>query len=205
MGGSRGPPYHRHFLALESDIASDPPGIEPKIGYTTTSRGARRCATSSRADAGAPAGWRGLGGGAGGHLHPQRHAHGCALALRLDHRRRQARLTIDETPLDWCFQPGVKLDFRASRDGYVATADDVEAELERIGQTCSRSTSCWSTQRPASVRQARIHAYRLRHGPRGDAVPDRARRARHRHRRLVLGRAVQPHGQEVGGDARTRR
>jgi kynurenine formamidase len=43
--------------------------------------------------------------------------------------------TIDEVPLDWCFQPGVKLDFRRFEDGYVATAGDVEAELQRIGHT----------------------------------------------------------------------
>src|SRR5215813_9813533 len=42
-------------------------------------------------------------------------------------------ITIDEVPLEWCFQPGVKLDFRHFRDGYVATAADVEAELDRIG------------------------------------------------------------------------
>ena len=42
-------------------------------------------------------------------------------------------ITIDEVPLDWCFQPGVKLDFRRFADGYVATAADVEAELKRIG------------------------------------------------------------------------
>ena len=42
-------------------------------------------------------------------------------------------ITIDEVPLDWCFQPGVKLDFTALPDGYVVTADDVEAELSRIG------------------------------------------------------------------------
>ena len=41
--------------------------------------------------------------------------------------------TIDEVPLDWCFNPGVKLDFRHFADGYVATAADVEAELKRIG------------------------------------------------------------------------
>ena len=40
---------------------------------------------------------------------------------------------IDEVPLDWCFQPGVKLDFRHLPDGYVATPGDVEAELKRIG------------------------------------------------------------------------
>ncbi len=42
-------------------------------------------------------------------------------------------LTIDEVPLDWCFRPGVKLDFRHFPDGYVATAKDVATELARIG------------------------------------------------------------------------
>jgi len=41
-------------------------------------------------------------------------------------------ITIDEVPLDWCFRPGVKLDFRHFKDGYVVTAKDVEQELERI-------------------------------------------------------------------------
>jgi kynurenine formamidase len=41
--------------------------------------------------------------------------------------------TIDEIPLEWCLQPGVKLDFRHFPDGYVATAADVDAELKRIG------------------------------------------------------------------------
>jgi kynurenine formamidase len=46
-------------------------------------------------------------------------------------------ITIDEVPLDWCFQPGVKLDFTRFDDGYVATAEDVEAELDRIGHILS--------------------------------------------------------------------
>ena len=41
-------------------------------------------------------------------------------------------MTIDEMPLEWCFNPGVKLDFRHFENGYVATAADVEAELKRI-------------------------------------------------------------------------
>jgi len=41
--------------------------------------------------------------------------------------------TIDEVPLEWCFQPGVKLDFRHLPDGYVVGAAEVEAELKRIG------------------------------------------------------------------------
>ena len=47
--------------------------------------------------------------------------------------RGERSATIDEVPLDWCLQPGVKLDFRHFADGYVATAADVEAELKRIG------------------------------------------------------------------------
>jgi kynurenine formamidase len=44
-------------------------------------------------------------------------------------------ITIDEVPLDWCFQPGVKLDFRHLPDGHVVTATEVEQELARIGHT----------------------------------------------------------------------
>ncbi|MFK7753376.1 MAG: cyclase family protein [Sedimentitalea sp.] len=42
-------------------------------------------------------------------------------------------ITIDEVPLEWCFGPGVKLDFRHLDDGHIVTPDEVEAELERIG------------------------------------------------------------------------
>lgn len=42
---------------------------------------------------------------------------------------------IDEVPLEWCFQPAVKLDFRHLPHGYVATPGDVQAELARIGHT----------------------------------------------------------------------
>ena len=46
-------------------------------------------------------------------------------------------ITIDEVPLDWCFQPGVKLDFTRFADGYVVTAKDVEDELSRIEHALS--------------------------------------------------------------------
>ncbi len=36
-------------------------------------------------------------------------------------------------PLEWFFNPGVKLDFRDKPNGYVVTAQDVEDELKRIG------------------------------------------------------------------------
>lgn len=47
--------------------------------------------------------------------------------------RGERAITIDEVPLDWCFRPGVKLDFRDMDDGHVVTASDVEHELARIG------------------------------------------------------------------------
>ncbi len=42
---------------------------------------------------------------------------------------------IDQIPLDWCFQPGVKLDFRHLPDGHTVQPAEVEAELARIGHT----------------------------------------------------------------------
>ena len=56
-----------------------------------------------------------------------------ALAARLARQRGKRAITIDEVPLEWCFQPGLKLDFRHLPDGHVVSAREVEAELERIG------------------------------------------------------------------------
>ena len=69
------------------------------------------------------------------------HVHGAAwggffgVDPTMDHALGEPKpsMTIDQVPLDWCFQPGVKLDFRHFASGYVATAQDVEAELARIG------------------------------------------------------------------------
>jgi kynurenine formamidase len=47
----------------------------------------------------------------------------------------QPAMKIDEVPLEWCMQPGVKLDFRHFPDGYLVRAKDVEDELKRIGHT----------------------------------------------------------------------
>ena len=41
--------------------------------------------------------------------------------------------TIDELPLEWCLQPGVKLDFRDKPDGHVVTPEDIDDELARCG------------------------------------------------------------------------
>jgi kynurenine formamidase len=41
-------------------------------------------------------------------------------------------LTIDQVPLEWCFNDAVKLDFLDKADGYVCTADDMRRALDRI-------------------------------------------------------------------------
>lgn len=43
--------------------------------------------------------------------------------------------TIDEVPLDWFYQPGIKLDFREAPDGHVVTAAEIEAALSRAGHS----------------------------------------------------------------------
>jgi kynurenine formamidase len=42
-------------------------------------------------------------------------------------------MRIDEVPLDWLYQPAVKLDFRHLADGHVVSPAEIEAELGRIG------------------------------------------------------------------------
>src|SRR5437667_4801709 len=44
-------------------------------------------------------------------------------------------LTIDQVPLEWCFNDAIKLDFLDKPDGHVCTADDMRRALDRIGYT----------------------------------------------------------------------
>jgi kynurenine formamidase len=69
-------------------------------------------------------------------------------------REGRRMMTIDEVPLDWCFRPGVKLDFRRLPDGHVVTPQEVEAELKRIGHELApldivlvntRASECYGT------------------------------------------------------------
>jgi kynurenine formamidase len=46
--------------------------------------------------------------------------------------RGKPALTIDEIPLEWCFNDGVLLDFRHKGDGERITVKDLERELDRI-------------------------------------------------------------------------
>ena len=108
---------------------------------------------------------------------------------------------IDEVPLEWCFQPAVKLDFRHLPDGYVMTPGDVEAELKRIGHTLQPlEIVVVNTAAGREIRRGRLRRFRLRHGQGGDLVDAGARCAPGRHRRLELGRAVLAYAAEGRGD-----
>jgi len=94
-------------------------------------------------------------------------------------------LTIDEVPLDWCFRPGVKLDFRQLPDGHVVTAAEVEAELDRIGYRL-QPLDIWviNTRAGAAYGQSDYVNAGCGIGAEGHALPAGARGAADRHRRL---------------------
>lgn len=127
-------------ITLDPGVVTDPPFMRPSI-----ERKAHRDTVAEAAmffpgiTAEAMAGGQGFAASEtltlsthnGTHLDAPWHYHPTQDAA-LDGGARPA-MTIDEVPLDWCFRPGVKLDFRHLPDGYVATAADVAAELQRIG------------------------------------------------------------------------
>jgi kynurenine formamidase len=123
-------------VTLENGSLADPPMYEPKIKYRTNKEtvdellpffpGLKK---EDLPDEEAWAiEWVQITTHNGTHLDAPYHFHSTM-------NKGQRSWTIDEVPLDWCFQPGVKLDFRHFDDGYVATAKDVETELKRIGHT----------------------------------------------------------------------
>lgn len=125
-------------IYLENDVVSDPPPFRPKIDYIDHAMSVPELAGFfpglRKGDLPDGEAWAieriELITHNGTHLDAPYH-----FASTMDKGERA--ITIDEVPLDWCFQPGVKLDFRHFEDGYVATAADVEAELARIGHSLS--------------------------------------------------------------------
>lgn len=123
---------------LENDVKSDPAGFEPRITYANHQETYPQLASFfpglQQSDLPDGEAWAieriALTTHNGTHLDAPYH-----FSATMDGGQRA--LTIDEIDLNWCLQPGVKLDFRHLPDGYVATAADVEAELTRINHTLS--------------------------------------------------------------------
>ena len=121
-------------IYLENDVISDPPPFGPKIQYHKHEDTAGQIAGFfpglKKEDLPDGAGWAveniNLSTHNGTHLDAPYHFHPTM-------NGGERAITIDEVPLEWCFQPGVKLDFRDKPDGHVITAPEVEAELKRIG------------------------------------------------------------------------
>ncbi len=100
---------------------------------------------------------------------------------------------IDELPLEWCLQPGVKLDFRHLPDGHVVTAEQVESELARIGHALQPLDIVLVNTRAGSLFGQPLPGRWRGHGSRSHAVPVGARGEGGRYGCLELGCTVQVH------------
>lgn len=125
-------------VALEADIQSDPEIMLPKIEYMTHEETAGQVMGFfeglEREELPGGEGWAveklEIFTHNGTHLDAPYHHHSTM-------NGGERAITIDEVPLEWCFAPGVKLDFRHFEDGYIVTPDDIDAELDRIGHSLS--------------------------------------------------------------------
>jgi kynurenine formamidase len=120
-------------ISIEPKLPSDPPVMIPKIDYMDHAMGAEQMKAFypglEKEHLPEGLGWAiefiTLTTHSGTHLDAPYHYH-----PTMD--KGQKALTIDEIPLDWCFNDGVVLDFRHKADGDRITVDDVKAELNRI-------------------------------------------------------------------------
>ncbi|CDZ76984.1 Putative cyclase [Legionella massiliensis] len=120
-------------INIENDVKSDPEGYQPAVQYLTHQQTVGELTQFfpglTAADLPASEAWAyeriNLITHNGTHLDAPYH-----FSTLMDKDKRA--ITIDEVPLEWCFQDGIKLDFRHFPNGYVVTKDDVQAELERI-------------------------------------------------------------------------
>ncbi|NRB42336.1 MAG: cyclase family protein [Pseudomonadales bacterium] len=120
-------------IYLENDVVSDPEPFRPKITYldhqSTFHQMAPFFPGLKQEDLPDGEAWAvemvELNTHNGTHLDAPYHFHSTM-------NKGEKAISIDEVPLEWCFQQAVKLDFRHFDDGYIVTAADVEAELKRI-------------------------------------------------------------------------
>lgn len=119
---------------LEAGIASDPPIMLPQIDYFDHKQTAGQVTAFfdglEAEDLPGGEGWAvefmRISTHNGTHMDAPYHHHSTM-------NGGERAMTIDEVPLEWCMNPGVKLDFRQMEDGHVVTAAEVEAELTRVG------------------------------------------------------------------------
>lgn len=121
-------------VTLEQGILSDPPQMLPKIEYSSHADTPEQITnfypgmTKDQLPDGE--GWAvelmSISTHNGTHLDAPYHHHSTM-------NKGERAITIDEVPLEWCMNPGVKLDFRHLPNGHVVSAAEVEAELKRIG------------------------------------------------------------------------
>jgi len=120
-------------ISIEPELPSDPPMMIPKINYIDHEQGAEQMTEFfpgiKKEQLPGGLGWAlemiTLTTHSGTHLDAPYHYHPTMVGG-------QPALTIDEIPLDWCFNDGVLLDFRAKADGDRITVADVKKELARI-------------------------------------------------------------------------
>ena len=120
-------------VSIENGVPADPPNLRPEVKYATHKEMAPAMAATfpglKPEDLPGGEGWAvehvTLTTHAGTHMDAPWH-----YASTMN--RGEPAATIDQIPLDWCFRPGVKLDFRNLPDGHVVTAAEVERELSRI-------------------------------------------------------------------------
>ena len=125
-------------INLDADIETDPPIMLPEIEYFSHDQTTEQITSFfpglTREDLPNGEGW------ALEKLHIYTH-NGTHLDAPYHHHSTmnngQRAITIDEVPLEWCFQPGVKLDFRHFENGYIVTPADIDTELNRIGHHLS--------------------------------------------------------------------
>ena len=121
-------------IAIEAGLPSDPEMMIPQIDYTDHTQGAEQMTEFfpglKKEQLPEGLGWAvetiHLTTHSGTHLDAPFHYH-----PKMDGGAKA--ITIDQVPLEWCFQDGVLLDFSDKPDGERISADEVEAKLNEIG------------------------------------------------------------------------
>ena len=154
-------------VAIDNNEHSDHPGGSPKVKYQNHAETANGLAHFfpglQASDLPDGEGWAvetiTLSTHNGTHMDAPWHFHSTT-----DYGKTRAP-SIDETPLEYCFKPGVKLDFRHYEDGYLIGAAEIEAELQRIGHELQPLILSWSilvqalsSASPATSTQAAVWA-----------------------------------------------